>query len=124
TGAAGLADYTVLNRIVPSDASRAISLNGQVISNLQDTGATGGRIWFYGPGGIVIGATAVFDVGSLLLTTNDVSNLSTSANGFSATFTGPASSTSKIQIMPGAQLNALEQDSYVALVAPRIEQGG
>src|SRR5205823_8601854 len=118
------ADYTVLNRIVPSDASRAISLNGQVISNLQDTGATGGRIWFYSPGGIVIGATAVFDVGSLLLTTNDVSNLSTSANGFSATFTGPASSISKIEIMPGALLNALEQNSYVALGAPRIEQGG
>src|SRR5204863_9017718 len=63
-------------------------------------------------------------VGSLLLTTNDVSNLSTSANGFSATFTGPASSTSKIQIMDGAQINALPSGSYVALVAPRIEQGG
>ena len=60
----------------------------QVISTLQGTSATGGRIWFYSPGGIVVGATAVFDVGSLLLTTNDVSNLSTSANGFSATFTG------------------------------------
>ena len=124
TSAPGLIDYTVLNRIVPADASRAISLNGHVISTLQGTQTTGGRIWFYSPGGIVVGATAVFDVGSLLLTTNDVSNLSTSANGFSATFTGPASSTSKIQIMDGAQINALPSGSYVALVAPRIEQGG
>ncbi|MEO8453594.1 MAG: hypothetical protein ABI454_00395, partial [Sphingomicrobium sp.] len=124
TSASGITDYTVLNRIVPSDATRPISLNGQVISTLQGTNATGGRIWFYSPGGIVIGSTAVFDVGSLLLTTSDVSNLSTSTNGFSASFTGPASSTSRIQILPGAQINALQQNSYVALVAPRIEQGG
>ena len=26
--------------------------------------------------------------------------------------------------MPGAQINAVEPDSYVALVAPRVEQGG
>ena len=124
TSAPGVTDYTVLNRIVPTDATRPIGLNGQVISTLQGTSATGGRIWFYSPGGIVVGATAVFDVGSLLLTTNDVSNLTTNGGGFSATFTGAASSTSKIQIMPGAQINALEQNSYVALVAPRIEQGG
>src|SRR5207244_13119055 len=31
---------------------------------------------------------------------------------------------SAIQSMPGAQINALEPVSYVALVAPRIEQGG
>ena len=124
TSAAGLADYTVLNRIVPTDATRPIGLNGSVISTLQGTNATGGKIWIYSPGGIVIGATAVFDVGSLLLTTNDVSNLSSNTNAFSATFTGPASSTSKIQIMPGAQINALQPGSYVALVAPRIEQGG
>jgi filamentous hemagglutinin family protein len=130
TGASGLTDYTVLNRIVPTDATRAISLDGQVISTLQDTGATGGRVWFYSPGGIVIGATAVFDVGSLLLTTNSPStggsgrNISAIGTDFSLTFTGPASSTSKIQIMPGAQINALQPGSYVALVAPRIEQGG
>ena len=34
TGAAGLADYTVLNRIVPTDATRPIGLNGQVLSTL------------------------------------------------------------------------------------------
>src|SRR4051794_3584553 len=55
TSASGITDYTVLNRIVPTDATRAISLNGQVISTLQGTHATGGRIWFYSPGGIVVG---------------------------------------------------------------------
>ena len=29
-----------------------------------------------------------------------------------------------IQIISGAQINALQQNSYVALVAPRVEQGG
>ena len=124
TSSVGITDYTVLNRIVPTDATRPIGLNGSVISTLQNTGTVGGKIWFYSPGGIVVGATAMFDVGSLLLTTNDVSSFSTSANGFSATFNGPASSTSKIQIMNGAQIFAPKPGSYVALVAPRIEQGG
>ena len=65
----------------------------------------------------------MFDVGSLLLTTNDVSNLSTSTNGFSATFT-VRRPPRRISNHAGAQINALQQDSYVALIAPRIEQGG
>ena len=120
TSAPGVNDYTVLNRIVPADPTRAIAFNGQVISTLQGTDAIGGRIWFYSPGGIVIGATAVFDVGSLLLTTNEVSH----SIPFSVTFTAPESSKSTVQIMPGAQINALQPGSYVALIAPRIEQGG
>ena len=43
TSSQGITDYTVLNRIVPTDATRPISLNGQVISTLQGTNATGGR---------------------------------------------------------------------------------
>jgi hypothetical protein len=31
---------------------------------------------------------------------------------------------STIQVLPGAKINALQQNSYVAMVAPRIEQGG
>ena len=34
------------------------------------------------------------------------------------------SATSKVQIANGAQINALQQNSYFAIVAPRIEQGG
>ncbi|MEO7635372.1 MAG: hypothetical protein ABIS38_06975, partial [Sphingomicrobium sp.] len=117
-------NYTVLNRILPSNSSRAIELNGKVYSFIGDTGsATGGNIWFYSPGGILIGAGAVFDVGGLLLTTNAITTFGQGPDGFDATFIG-ASPTSKIQIASGAQLKALQQNSYIALVAPRIEQGG
>ena len=71
TSSTGLLDYTVLNRILPTDPNRAIELNGNVISTLEGGTATGGRIWFYSPGGILIGSSAVVDVGSLLLTTAD-----------------------------------------------------
>jgi filamentous hemagglutinin family protein len=123
TSAQGITDYTVLNRIVP-DSGQPVALNGHVVSTLQGTSATGGNVWFYSPNGIIVGSSAVFDVGSLLLTTNDVTSFGTKPDGFTATFSGPAASTSKIQIQNGAQINALQQNSYVALVAPRIEQGG
>ena len=125
TSSPGVADYTVLNRITPS-TGQPIALNGHVISTLQGTSATGGHVWFYSPGGIVVGATAVFDVGGLLLTTNDVTSFGTTSTGFSATFGGASTTigSSKIQILSGARINALQQNSYVALIAPRIEQGG
>ena len=123
TSAQGITDYTVLNRITPT-SGQSVALNGHVVSTLQGTGATGGNVWFYSPNGIVVGASAVFDVGGLLLSTNDVTSFATSANGFNASFAGPAGSQSAIQIQNGAQINALQQNSYVALVAPRIEQGG
>ncbi|HVU30029.1 MAG TPA: hypothetical protein VHE36_06490, partial [Sphingomicrobium sp.] len=129
TSSSGVLDYTVLNRIVPLDPSRAIELNGTVLSTLQGTSQTGGRIWFYSPGGILIGSTAVFDVGSLLLTTADPGSWDPTSGGFTGSFgeggeVNPASPGSKIQIAAGAQLKALEKDSYITLIAPRIEQGG
>ena len=123
TSAQGVTDYTVLNRIIP-DGSQPIALNGHVVSTLQGTATTGGNVWFYSPNGILIGSSAVFDVGGLLLTTNDVTSFGVKPDGFTATFSGPASWAPRIQVMDGAQINALQQNSYVALVAPRIEQGG
>jgi filamentous hemagglutinin family protein len=124
TSAQGVTDYTVLNRIIPTDPTRAIALNGHVISTLQGTNAIGGKVWFFSPGGILVGASAVFDVGGLLLTANDVSNFTTNSQGYSASFGSPTGSTSKVQIQNGAQINALQPGSYVAVVAPRIEQDG
>lgn len=124
TSTPGIADYTVLNRIIPTDSTRPIALNGHVISTLQGTNAIGGKVWFYSPGGIVVGASAVFDVGGLLLTANDVSNFTTDSNGFSGAFGAATGSASKVQIQSGAQINALQPGSYVALVAPRVEQHG
>ncbi|MEO7277847.1 MAG: hypothetical protein ABIW33_07485, partial [Sphingomicrobium sp.] len=118
----GSSDYTVLNRVVPTDPSRAIGLNGSIQSFI---GANqGGNIWFYSPGGIVVGATATFDVGGLLLTSLVPTLSSNDANGFSASFTRATGGGGAVQILPGAQINALAAGSYVALIAPRIEQGG
>ena len=125
TSSPGVADYTVLNRIVPTDPTRAIGLDGTIQSFIAGSGTTGGNIWFYSPGGILVGANAVVNVGGLLLTTGDaLAGWSAGANGFSASFAAPAGSTSAIRILDGARINALQQNSYVAVVAPRIEQGG
>src|SRR5690349_5282796 len=83
-GASGLADFTVLNRIVPTDTTRTIELNGTILSKLSG-GATGGNVWFYSPGGILIGSGAVIDVGGLLLSSIDLPNgFTTTSTGFSA----------------------------------------
>jgi filamentous hemagglutinin family protein len=124
TSAQGITDYTVLNRIIPTDPTRPIALNGHVISTLQGTNSIGGKVWFFSPGGIVVGASAVFDVGGLLLTTNDVSNFTPGPQGFSAAFGAATNSPSKVQIQSGAQVNAVQPGSYVAVVSPRIEQSG
>lgn len=123
--------YTILNRILPSgvDSSgdpRAIAFGGDVRARLgASDGSIGGNIWFYSPGGIVIGSTASFDVGSLVLTTNEID---TSGGLFGSDgqirFRGAADSSAAIVIESGARIDALNEDSYVALVAPRVVQGG
>jgi filamentous hemagglutinin family protein len=119
-GTADAGNYTILNRVIP-DGAYKIELNGTVNSYVAG-GATGGNIWFYSPNGILVGGTAVFNVGGLLLTTADPgSNWTTSDTGFTASM-GPAASGSSITVNPGAQINA--QNSYVAMVAPAITQGG
>ena len=121
TFTSGQSSYTVLNRVVPNDPSRAIGLNGKIESFINNGAATGGNIWFYSPGGIVVGATATFDVGGLLLTSLAPTDGWTATGGsFAAGETTPGA----IQIESGAEINALAQGSYVALLAPRIEQGG
>jgi filamentous hemagglutinin family protein len=122
TSSSGLTNYTVLNRIAPV-SSAPIELNGNVISTLQGTSAVGGNVWFYSPSGILVGPTAVFDVGGLLLSSNPVTSFSQSSNGFDASF-GAGSAASSVTISSGAQINALRQNSYVALIAPSVTQAG
>lgn len=118
-------DYTVLNRVTPADAASPIELNGNIVSTVQGASTVGGNIWFYSPSGIVVGSGAVFDIGSLLLTSLDPgTDWTADRRSFSATFTGASGSTSPVRILDGARINALNEGSYVALVAPRIEQGG
>src|SRR3546814_1034656 len=71
-------DYTVLNRFNgPAASARPVALNGTVSSYVGSPFVTGGNvqggnIWFYNAGGLLIGATATIDVGSLVLTSNAI----------------------------------------------------
>ncbi|WP_417622618.1 hypothetical protein [Parasphingorhabdus sp.] len=121
-------DYTVLNRILPSATAdgRPIQFNGTVESLIG--GAPGGNVWFYSPGGIIVGSTALFDVGSLVLTSNDID---TTGGLFGSEgeirFRGVNNNSSVIiQSNNDAtpQIRQATEGSYLAIVAPRIEQGG
>ncbi len=133
----GTFDYTVLNRVIPMDAlglpaDRAIAFNGTVTSQIGNF--PGGNIWFYSPTGIILGPTAVFKVGSLVLTTDDVVFGATNTGGSELfgpggeiQFRGPADSTPFVDIQAGAQVDATGGPfgaAYLALVAPRVTQAG
>ncbi len=115
--------FTVLNRINSNFGTPVIQLNGN-ISSAAFTGP-GGNIWFYAPGGILTGDKASFNVGSLLLTSNaiDVTGGLFGSNG-EIRLRGAANSTSAIRITNGTSIQTTMANSYVAIVAPRIEQGG
>lgn len=127
----GNGNYIVLNRFVNGAGgalSRQIALSGTINStNSAASGAQGGSIWFYNAGGILINNGAAINVGSLVLTTNDVL---TTGGLLGPTgeirFRGASGSTSTIT--NNGNLNVAEAfnpgGSYVALVAPRIVQSG
>jgi hypothetical protein len=126
-------DFTVLNRILPVDVnggpvvSRPVRFDGTVNSQFGFSAVSAaGSIWFYTPGGIILGSGSAFNVGSLVLSTSDI-NQSNVFVGNSGTinFTGTPNVNSAITIENGAQVNALiDGSSYVAMVAPRIVQNG
>ena len=123
-------DFAVLNRIIPGNLTRPIALNGTVISQLQTAGGEtirGGTVAFYSPGGIIIGPTAVFDIGNLLLTTIDpIADLATGEFfiGNSYNLSGAVDPKSFVRIQAGAKINATAERSYVAVASPVIEQMG
>ncbi|MDZ4308632.1 hypothetical protein, partial [Allopontixanthobacter sp.] len=114
-----LGDYTVLNRIFTPTVDAAVRIDGTVASNTFSGSGTGGNIWFYSPGGLIIGASSVFNVGSLVLTSSNLNAIGTTMN-----FTGVAEANTAVVIESGAQISALGPNSYLAVVAPRVEQGG
>lgn len=126
-GAPGLTDFVVLNRVLPGASSAPIAFNGTITAQLTDTGTgalkTGGTVWFYSPGGIIAGPTAIFDVGSLLLTADAVNGTGGPLNARGFSVAGGAAGAS-VEIRPGAQIRALQPGSYVAVVAPRVVQAG
>lgn len=127
-------NYTVLNRIVPVDGSGAptnatVEFDGTVNSTLF--GQVGGNVWFYSPNGVILGSTARFNVGGLVLTTNPIDTTGgLYGSSGEIRFAGAAGSLAPVTIQGGAQINALRNaqiptnDAYVALVAPRIVQAG
>ncbi len=113
-----LSQYTVLNRVFTPGFDSAIRIDGSVSSSVAG-GAAGGNIWFYSAGGIIVGSTGAFDVGSLVLTTSQLDTIS--GNGGGMRFSGVNTPGSAIVIEAGADIAAT---GSLAIVAPRIEQHG
>ena len=122
-------NFTVLNRVLPVDPTRRVALNGTIQARFEDmvsgTLTPGGNVWFYAPGGILVGSTAVIDVGGLTLTTADP--VRDGAGNFinaGQTVYQPSAGNRDVSIAPGASITATPENSYVAMIAPVIRQGG
>jgi hypothetical protein len=124
-------NFAVLNRIIPANASRRVDFNGRVVSQLRDTAGNvtgpGGSVAFYSPGGIFVSSTAVFDVGSLLLTTLDP--LRDGSGNFLGTagnlsLRGAPGTTAQVVTQAGSQINATANGSTVAMVAAQVIHQG
>ncbi len=128
TSGSGL-NFAVLNRIIPVDVNRPIQFNGTVNSEIviSGPGTPGGTVFFYSPGGIILGSNANFDVGSLALTTLDLA-YDTGTGAFdtsgSYTFQQATVADSKVRVLNGAQINTTVSGSYVALVGPSVTNDG
>ncbi len=121
--------FAVLNRILPTTNNNIAVIDGTVTSQFGNPSigfTTGGFIAFYSPTGILVGSNARFDVGSLLLTTLDITPTSFDdfANGGFLTLQGQAGSLATITVSPGAQISATQENSFFAIVAADIEMRG
>ncbi len=124
----GINNYVLLNRVLAKDPIR---FDGTVIGRLElgsGNFTPGGTLLFASPGGIIVGQNASFDVGNLVLTTLGVTddgagNFITADGGFA--FVGDeAFATRSVVTETDAQILATPENSYVALVAPRVHHGG
>jgi filamentous hemagglutinin family protein len=121
-----LADYTVLNRILPGGTA-TIGINGTITSSVNSGSTPGGNVWFYTPNGFIVGPSAVLQVGGLVMTTNDITYSINPASGIpnfldangAINFRGPDGSNGSI-----VNSGSITSSSYIALVAPRIVQSG
>lgn len=116
--------YTVLNRIFPTVSGgryRGVAIEGSVLGTLITQGRVG-NIWFYSPGGILATGTASFNVGGLLLTTSNIDAIGSGGNQMS--FAGVSDPASQVIVQSGATITATSGSNYVAMFAPRVQQGG
>ncbi|MFY8048574.1 MAG: hypothetical protein ACOVNS_07105, partial [Erythrobacter sp.] len=124
-------NFSVLNRILPATNGNIAVIDGTVISRFQNAAggpaSPAGFITFYSPTGLLIGSNASFDVGKLMLTTLNISNTEfqnfAEFGGF-MTLNGATGSTARIQINPGAQINATPENAFFAVVAADVEMLG
>lgn len=134
---AGTGNYIVLNRFagvdpvtgLPIPINRQIGLYGNINSVDAASGLRGGNIWFYNAGGFLINNSGVINVGSLVLTANDIdTGGGLLGPGGTIRFRGASGSTATVQIDGGASITtgnaATAGSSYMAVVAPRIVQRG
>ncbi|MFT3966871.1 MAG: filamentous hemagglutinin N-terminal domain-containing protein, partial [Sphingobium sp.] len=120
-----LSDYAVLNRVYAG--GRAVEINGTIRSYANSN--IGGSIYFYSPGGIIIGSNALIDVGALGLSTAEpvVNNGSfITINGASrSVLYNPSAQGREVEIRSGAEIYASnDRSSYMAIMAPVIRQQG
>jgi hypothetical protein len=123
-------DFVILNRIIPVGTSR-IRMDGRIISQLVSAGGTtlpGGTVIFSSPTGIIVGPTGVFDVGNLLLTTLDPlvdpATMEFFVGGQFQLRGGDKFPTAAIVTEAGSRFNAPSENSWVAMVAPRVDHNG
>jgi len=129
TNGSVVSNFAVLNRI---QTDVPVRFDGTVLSILQDfgtgTSAPGGTIIFESPNGIIVGQTALFNVGNLILTSLAVTDDGT------GNFIDPAGTIhfvggdkfpkAGVIVLPGGQILANSEGSYVGLFAPNVQQGG
>ena len=119
-------NFAVLNRINQTDISRAISMNGTINSRIN--GQQGGSLYFYSPGGFLLGSGSVINVGSLVLSASPITVDGTGnfINGVNnqVIFGQAPRATAAIVTTAGSTINASDGDAYVAMVAPRVQHGG
>lgn len=127
----GTSDFAVLNRIISNDASRRVDMFGTINSQICSAAcATGGSIYFYSPGGFLIGGTASINVGSLVLSASPIAFNATTgafidtANRNEVVFGQALTPGATITTNPGSLITAPNSNSYVAFVAPRIIRAG
>jgi len=124
----GTGSFAVLNRINPADSTRSITMNGTIQAlTLGAAAASNGSIYFYTPGGFVIGGSAVINVGSFVLSASPITVTAGSfINGAQNTVVFGQATQAGAAIVTNAtsQINASGTDAYVAMVAPRVQHSG
>ncbi len=123
-------DFAVLNRILPNANGTPVVIDGTVSARIEQVSARGTPlspfIAFYSPTGFLIGGSAVFDVGQLLLTTLDTTpeNFDSFVAGGTLNLAAQPGSTARIQIAPGAQITAPAENGFFAVVAADVQMSG